>query len=95
MKKNVGTIDALIRISFGLFGLAWGISKMVSNPRRKLPPFIAFISAMKAAEGITRFCPGLAAVGLNTLQSSSQPHKEKQVPQAATHKEEHWGTLLD
>ena len=25
MKRNVGTIDALFRIAFGLFGLAWGI----------------------------------------------------------------------
>ena len=111
MKKNVGTIDALIRIAFGLFGLAWGISKMVSNPRRRFPLFIAFFSAMKAAEGMTRFCPGLAALGLNTIdserkgsQTSHRSHnransyrepKLKQAPQVSPYEKEDRGTLHD
>jgi len=102
MKRNVGTIDALIRIAFGLFGLAWGISNMVSNPRRKFPLFIAFFSAMKAAEGMTRFCPGLAALGLNTLDHQAQKRanpnrgsKLKQAPQVTPYEKEDRGTLHD
>lgn len=102
MKRNVGTIDALIRIAFGLFGLAWGISKMVANPRRKFPLFIAFFSAMKAAEGMTRFCPGLAALGLNTMDSERKGNqanyrgtKVKQAPPVAPYEKENRGTLHD
>ena len=109
MKRNVGTIDALFRIAFGLFGLAWGISKMVSNPRRKFPFFIAFLSGQKVAEGITRFCPGLAAFGLNTTdlertgtreQATNRASHEfgskiKQAPRVASYGKEDKGALYD
>ncbi|RKD21084.1 hypothetical protein BEP19_15515 [Ammoniphilus oxalaticus] len=72
MKRNVGTIDAIFRITIGLFGLAWAVSRTVSNPRRKFPKMIAFFSAVKAAEGATRFCPGLALFGLSTQDSKQQ-----------------------
>jgi hypothetical protein len=74
MKKNVGTIDSLFRITIGLFGLAWGISKMTRSPHRFWPKLVAFQSAMKAAEGIIRFCPLLALLGKNTLD---QPEQEQ------------------
>lgn len=69
MRRNVGTLDAILRISIGLFGLAWAVSKAASRPRRRFPKWIAFFSAVKAAEGVTRFCPGLALFGLNTLDT--------------------------
>lgn len=75
MQKNVGTIDSIIRITLGLFGLAWSISQAVKHPRRKMPMFIAFQSALKVAEGITRFCPGLALLGINTLNEGDKERK--------------------
>lgn len=48
MKRNVGTIDALVRISLGLFGLAWGISKMVSTPKKEIPCFYRFLFSNKS-----------------------------------------------
>lgn len=75
MQKNVGTLDAMFRITLGLFGLAWSVSQAANHPRRKMPKFIAFLSAMKAAEGMTRFCPGLALLGINTLDKDKSERK--------------------
>ena len=66
MKKNVGQADAFFRITIGLFGLAWSVSRMVHRPDKTFPKFIALTSAMKVTEGLTRFCPGLALFNVNT-----------------------------
>ncbi|MGA9174101.1 MAG: DUF2892 domain-containing protein [Thermoactinomyces sp.] len=63
MQKNIGTLDAILRITLGLVGLAW----CSSRTRRNFPFMIALVSAMKVAEGITRFCPMLALFGKNTM----------------------------
>ncbi|RXT05164.1 DUF2892 domain-containing protein [Ammoniphilus sp. CFH 90114] len=76
MKKNVGTIDALLRISLGFFAFGWGISRMVRKPYSAMPFFITLMASQKIAEGITRFCPGLALLGLNTRDVK----KERKMP---------------
>ncbi|MET3291767.1 UNVERIFIED_CONTAM: hypothetical protein ABID98_004337 [Brevibacillus sp. OAP136] len=65
MQKNVGTIDAVIRITFGLLGLAYGAGKMSRRPYRT-PGWLMFLSAMKVAEGVTGFCPMLKMMGAST-----------------------------
>lgn len=65
MKKNVGTLDASIRITAGLLGLAYGIGRMNRRPHRT-PWLLMSLSAMKVAEGVTRFCPMLYSMGTNT-----------------------------
>ncbi|MGO0059042.1 YgaP family membrane protein [Brevibacillus fluminis] len=65
MQKNVGTIDAVIRITFGLLGLAYGAGKMSRRPYRT-PGLLMFLSAMKVAEGVTGFCPLLKMMGAST-----------------------------
>jgi len=65
MRKNVGTLDAAIRITVGLLGLAAAIGRMSRRPYRT-PWMLMFLSAMKVAEGITRFCPMLYSMGLST-----------------------------
>ncbi|SHF17492.1 Protein of unknown function [Seinonella peptonophila] len=64
MKKNVGRCDAMLRITLGLMGLAYCIAR--TNRRRRFPWTTAFLSAMKVAEGIMRYCPMLALFGKNT-----------------------------
>jgi hypothetical protein len=59
MKKNVGTLDAYIRITLGLAMLGTGI--IVKSPIK-----IA-IGSGKVAEGVTRFCPMLYLMNLNTI----------------------------
>jgi hypothetical protein len=57
LKPNIGILNALIRITFGLTILAWSTSKLVKNPWRDSFLFVAFCGAMKVAEGIVRYCP--------------------------------------
>lgn len=68
MQKNVGTLDALLRIMWGLVGIAWGTSRMVLYPTRSMPMLVTLFSAMKVAEGITRWCPLLQAFDLTTIE---------------------------
>lgn len=67
VEKNVGTIDALVRITLGLTGLAWATARMVRRRGGTGAGLIALLSAMKVAEGTTRFCPMLAYFGVNSL----------------------------
>lgn len=68
MKKNVGTYDAFIRISCGLTGLAWGIASLIRRPNGTMPWMVTMASAMKVAEGVTRFCPMLAMLGKESVE---------------------------
>ena len=64
MKKNVGEIDRYLRITLGLVMLGQGINRD-SNLWMAL-------GAMKVAEGITRYCPMLDMLGINTTKSHPQ-----------------------
>lgn len=77
IKKNVGTIDALFRLIIGLTGLAWGTARMSHHPLRSGPIIVLLLSAMKVAEGITRFCPMLYLLGVNTERL---PREKNKVP---------------
>jgi hypothetical protein len=55
--KNIGILNALIRITLGLTILSWSTAKMVKHPWKESYVFIALCGAMKVAEGIIRFCP--------------------------------------
>ncbi|MFA9558421.1 DUF2892 domain-containing protein [Evansella sp. AB-rgal1] len=57
MRSNIGTLNALIRITCGFTILAWSTSKLVRHRNEPLPIFAAIMGALKVAEGITRFCP--------------------------------------
>lgn len=84
MKKNVNTVDAMLRITIGLTGLAWGTAQMVRQPKRSTPMIVTMLSAMKVAEGITRFCPMLAMfkTSSNQLMETTQ-EAGQQVAQTA------------
>jgi hypothetical protein len=57
IRPNIGILNALIRITFGLTILAWSTSKLVKRPWRDSYLLAAFMGAMKVAEGIVRYCP--------------------------------------
>ena len=67
MKKNVGDMDAYLRIAGGLTMLGVGVMD-----RSRL---MVALGAMKVAEGITRYCPLLDMLSLNTKgeEQSLQP----------------------
>ncbi|MCT4564240.1 MAG: DUF2892 domain-containing protein [Maledivibacter sp.] len=60
MKKNVGDLDAFLRITAGLSMLGMGI-------KRNSNSFI-LLGSMKVAEGITRFCPLFHLMGISTKE---------------------------
>lgn len=72
MQKNVGSLDAYFRITLGLFGLAWGTSQLVKRPYSGLPIVVSLASAIKVAEGVTRFCPMLALFNVNTIMQEDE-----------------------
>lgn len=57
IKPNIGILNALIRITCGLTILACTSAKLIKKPWRESYYILIFLSAMKVAEGIVRFCP--------------------------------------
>ena len=67
MKKNMGTIDSLVRLTIGYFLYGKSIQRR-SN-------ILLFISAMTIAEGITRFCPFYHFLNLSTNHRGFNLHQ--------------------
>jgi hypothetical protein len=80
MKKNVGTVDAMIRLSLGFLAFGWGVSRMTRRGGRGL--LLTFLGAQKIAEGITRFCPLSAMMGWSTRDGLNQ---ERKMPPSTTY----------
>lgn len=59
--KNVGRLDGLLRITFGLSMLGCGISRKSD--------LLTFYGAAKAAEGLTRFCVMYHLLGITTVNN--------------------------
>ena len=56
-EKNIGILNALLRITCGLTILSWSTAKMVKRPWQSSYLIMAFLAAMKVGEGIVRYCP--------------------------------------
>lgn len=54
-KRNIGTIDALIRITIGFIILFCATARFIKKPWRESTLFFALFGAMKVGEGIVRF----------------------------------------
>jgi len=65
MKKNVGDLDAFIRIWGGLFMLGIGINRDSCA--------MMAVGAGKVAEGVTRFCPMFYLFGRSTAKDIPDP----------------------
>ncbi|ABS20646.1 MULTISPECIES: YgaP family membrane protein [Bacillus cereus group] len=57
MKPNIGTINALIRITLGFVLLSCSTAKLVRKPWCTWSQVLLWWGAMKIAEGFVRFCP--------------------------------------
>lgn len=64
MKQNIGTVNALVRITGGLTLLAWTTAKMAWEKPSGKQVFLSMVGAMKVAEGMTRYCPMTDMLGL-------------------------------
>lgn len=65
MKQNIGTVNAMLRITCGLTLLAWSIAKMSREKPSGTQLFVSAMGAQKVAEGITRYCPLTEAIESN------------------------------
>jgi len=65
MEKNVGDLDAYLRITGGLAMLGFGIMHSSKT--------LTLLGSMKVAEGITRFCPLLYLMKKDTLDLNLKP----------------------
>lgn len=57
MKKNIGLINATIRIMFGFIFIGQSTANLVRKPHCLSSMLTLMLGAMKVASGITRFCP--------------------------------------
>jgi hypothetical protein len=57
IQPNIGILNALVRITIGLTLLSWSSAKFVKKPWCESYLVVMFLSAMKVAEGIVRYCP--------------------------------------
>lgn len=63
MRQNVGHFDAYLRLMAGFLLLGWGLR----TPNRRWGFLLTFLGAGRLAEGLTRWCPLLAALGVDSL----------------------------
>lgn len=93
MRKNVGTIDALCRLLLGFVGFGWAVSRLARSRFFQLNAFLLLIlSAQKIAEGITRYCPVLAAFDINTRDSNQKtPYRIEHYARRNVRKKQHPG----
>jgi Protein of unknown function (DUF2892) len=70
IKPNIGTWDAYVRIMLGLTALAFGIRRS-SRKDDLMGALMILTGSMKVAEGITRICPLMYAMGIRTTDQAT------------------------
>ncbi|QHS24183.1 DUF2892 domain-containing protein [Virgibacillus sp. MSP4-1] len=77
VQKNVGTVNALIRITCGLTAVSYGTARLVKKAQNGTDGLLILMGAMKVAEGIVRYCPVTDMIdntqmGQNLMQGMQQ-----------------------
>ncbi|ALC54917.1 TPA: DUF2892 domain-containing protein [Bacillus thuringiensis] len=96
MKQNIGTINALIRITLGLVLFGCSATKLVRKPWCTWSNIFLWIGAMKVAEGIVRFCPiveawkfgkymNMGAFKMPGMNFTEKGHAKEEVNQTSAH----------
>ncbi|QWU43312.1 MULTISPECIES: DUF2892 domain-containing protein [Bacillus] len=96
MKQNIGTINALIRITLGLILFGCSTAKLVRKPWCTWSKVLLWIGAMKIAEGIVRFCPiaevckfgkymSIGAFKIPSMNFTEKGHNKEEVNPASSH----------
>lgn len=96
MKQNIGTINALIRITLGLVLFGCSATKLVRKPWCTWSNILLWIGAMKVAEGIVRFCPvvemwkfgkymNMGAFKMPSMNFAEKGHTKEEVNQTSNH----------
>ncbi|SIT91000.1 YgaP family membrane protein [Edaphobacillus lindanitolerans] len=68
MKKNIGTVNSMVRITGGLTLLAYSIAKMSKEKPSGTQLLVSMMGAQKVAEGIIHYCPLIDAFDLENTK---------------------------
>lgn len=68
MRRNIGHIDAYLRLVAGFLLLGWGLRSR--HPARAF--WLMLLGAGRIAEGLMRWCPFMAVLGIDSLTSQEQ-----------------------
>lgn len=71
MRKNVGTVDAFLRTTVGLY--------LFGHAIRNKHPFLMAMGAMETASGITRFCLMYKLFDISTLENPLSCYNAKKI----------------
>ena len=96
MKHNIGTLNALIRITLGIVLLGCGTAKLARQPRCTWSKVLLWFGAMRIAEGIVRFCPiteackfgkymNMSAFKIPGMDFSNKGHANEEVNHTSSH----------
>ncbi|OUA70402.1 MarR family transcriptional regulator [Bacillus thuringiensis serovar thailandensis] len=96
MKQNIGTINALIRITLGFVLFGCSATKLVRKPWCTWSNILLWIGAMKVAEGIVRFCPivemwkfgkymNMGAFKMPSMDFAKKGHTKEEANQTSNH----------
>ncbi len=79
--QNIGVLNGFIRITAGLTLLSWATAKFTRKQRKNSYLLIAFLAAMKVAEGITKYCPAtdLAESLIQGRNTDEKPKMKKMI----------------
>ncbi|WP_158734631.1 DUF2892 domain-containing protein [Alteribacillus sp. YIM 98480] len=80
MKPNIGTLNAMVRITCGLTILACSTAELTKYRRNGRHLLYAMMGAMKVAEGITRFCPLTKMITDSVSAQKNYPETESSTP---------------
>lgn len=94
MVKNVGTMDAYLRVTGGLMMVALGTAAMVRRPGLTKVLMIG-LGAAKVAEGITHYDPMYRAIGWSTLEKNPMTEMADMVTRAADAATDQAGHVAD
>lgn len=86
LPRNVGRLDAYLRITLGLATLVWGASRRLGW----WGPVLTLAGAMKVAEGITGYCPMLHALGARTTEAGGEQSTEVETGSEEPRRSEPW-----
>lgn len=67
-KKNVGSLDAKIRLTVGAIALVAGVFVLGALQGSVVGLIALLVSAIALVTGTTRFCPTYALLGIDTLE---------------------------
>ena len=86
MKRNVGTVDMVVRLIVGVVLIAFGLAVEMSTVWQVI---LFVVAAVAIVTALVRFCPAHALFGFNTCAIEDEQTGTKREPPGGTPKPTH------